>query len=1202
MTNGRLLLTLAAVLFAVPALAQSDRGAIAGSVTDSSGAVVPNARLTAKNLATGETRHASTGADGRYLIPELKAQPWRLSVEAQGFKTATVENIQVAVQITQRVDVTLAVGQITESVTVEDTAELMQSDDATQQTNVTEQQVKELPLQVAAESGGRTPLAFIFLDSTVTSATGGGTNATNFRVGGGQGLGAEILIDGAGTRRAQNGTFFSEVAPGPNAFQEFTISTSSYSAEYGNSSGGVVNFTLKSGGNKLHGEVYEYFRNEALNANTYLNNARGIPRPRDRQNNFGGNAGGPIYIPKIFNGRNKAFFFSNYEGYRFKRTEIADITIPTMKMRSGDFSELLTDPYVLGSQSGLGKPVQIYDPTAPPVSRSPIPGNRIDLYENGALLDPVGLALIRAYPKPTSEGVFHNYRAVSSSPNTMNSIVNKIDLQPHDKHHIAGSYSYRRMHSYKGGFPRFDPPNVASGVWNQYFYTHYLRLRHDFVLAANKVNAFSISGNRVIVSNLNFTVPFDATSLGLPKGTTQNAGFPVVNFPTYTALYDPRGAQGIGSTNFHDSMADNTLALSDNFTWVTGRHSVKFGGDYRSQQLNITQLLDVGGRFNFRHEQTAANSDPTGGWPLASLITGATEWSWVTITTTQPAWRYNSASLFANDDIRVRRRLLLTVGLRYELSLPRVELHNRYRSFDPLAMNPVVGRPGAIAGAGGQGGVQARNRGIIAPQYGNLGPRVGVAWSPNGKTTFRGGFGMYYSPLLYGYNGSNDPAGGIIGYRTDRNMRPGGAGSRQSSAFLRNYPAAPVPDPAGQFIGEDMDYFTEDFNNSRTYQWSLDIQRSLPGKLLASITYTGHAGTRLRSNFTRLNGLPLDAMKLGNPLLTKRLADVTQAERDYAGRLGFPLPATPTDVFAGFNGTVAKALAPFPQYGRIHSVMESQGSSDYHALTLRLRRRLGAGLQFGASYTFSKLLTNASEDLFGGSPLNAVIQNPYNLGALRTIAPNHAPHNVVVNFLYQLPFGRGRRYLKGDSLLSRALGGWQIAGIHRYHSGTAYVVQSSDGGARSFLDTLGYYGNVRPNLTGQPLLTGNEPSGESVFLLNPAAFALPPSFSAPPTTDVSEPAYAAYYANPSIFFGSSAPVLSGTRALSFFSEDWSLLKKTRINERLNLELGAEFFNPFNRHRYGNPQVNLRDMRDPNFGRSLVTGAVRIIQLRARVIF
>src|SRR5215216_2973227 len=332
-----------------PAFAQSDRGTITGTVTDPSGAVVSKAKITATNLESGEVRETATSDEGNYTLPELKAGPWKLFVEAQGFKASALDRIQVAVQVTRTVDVALEAGNVSETVNVTAEAPVIQPDSAVRQTNVTERQVKELPLAVAAESGGRTPLAFIFLDSNVTAAsgtTGRGTDASNFRVSGGQGLGTEILIDGASTRRAQNGTFFSEVAPGPNAFQEFTLSTSSYSAEFGNSSGGVVNFTIKSGGNDFHGEVYDLLHNKALNANSFLNNARGFAKPEDSQNDFGGNIGGPVWIPKIYNGRNRTFFFFNYEGYRFSQSETVVVSVPTLKMRAGDFSELLTDPDV----------------------------------------------------------------------------------------------------------------------------------------------------------------------------------------------------------------------------------------------------------------------------------------------------------------------------------------------------------------------------------------------------------------------------------------------------------------------------------------------------------------------------------------------------------------------------------------------------------------------------------------------------------------------------------------------------------------------------------------------------------------------------------------------------------------------------------------------------------------------------------------
>ncbi|HWW77369.1 MAG TPA: carboxypeptidase-like regulatory domain-containing protein, partial [Pyrinomonadaceae bacterium] len=272
-----LLALVLALTAAAPAFAQSDRGAITGTVTDPTGAVVPNAKVTATSLDTGEVREATSGDSGSYTLPELKAGRWKVSAEAAGFKMTTVDDYKVAVQVTHSLDFALEVGAVGEVVTVtSEQAAVLQTDTPARQTNVNERQVKELPLQINAEFSGRTPLSFIFLDSNVTSGggngantQGGGTNASNFRVNGGQGLGTEILIDGASTRRAQNGSFFSEVAPGPNAYQEFTISTSNFSAEFGQTSGGVVNFTLKSGGNEFHGEVYDIFRNNALNANSW---------------------------------------------------------------------------------------------------------------------------------------------------------------------------------------------------------------------------------------------------------------------------------------------------------------------------------------------------------------------------------------------------------------------------------------------------------------------------------------------------------------------------------------------------------------------------------------------------------------------------------------------------------------------------------------------------------------------------------------------------------------------------------------------------------------------------------------------------------------------------------------------------------------------------------------------------------------------
>ncbi|MFL6213374.1 MAG: carboxypeptidase regulatory-like domain-containing protein [Blastocatellia bacterium] len=1203
-----ILLTLLTVWLAAAgsALAQTDRGNITGTVTDPQGAVVSGAKVTATNLETNEVRETNTGDEGNFTLTELKAGPWKVTVEAQGFKTTAIEKVQVAVQVTRSVDVKLEAGAIGESVSITSEPPVIQADTQVRQTNVTERQVKELPLAVSAESGGRTPLAFIFLDSNVTAAsgsTGRGTDASNFRISGGQGLGTEILIDGASTRRAQNGTFFSEVAPGPNAFQEFTVSTSSYSAEFGSSTGGIVNFTIKSGGNEFHGEGYELFRNEVLNANSFVNNFFGNPRPTDNQHDFGGNIGGPVWIPKLYNGRNRTFFFFNYEGYRFTQSETVQVSVPTLRMRTGDFSELLTDPAVI-RQFGHG--VQIYDPTQPPGTRAAIPGNRLDQYRGGALIDPVGLGILQHFPEPTSSGVYHNYTANSTVPTDMNNYIGKVDQVINDRQRLSVSYSNRLLTTIKGGFPRLPDPFVANGVWDQDFRSDYLRAQHDFTLSPTLLNHFNFGFNHIKVRNLNPTEGFmPSVELGLNPLASQDLTFPRTGFPGYgdpVTSGDIRAYQEIGGSFFSDAQRDNEWEVSDFITWVKGRHTFKFGGDARWTRFNVHQLIDAGTSSNYRHDQTAADRDPEGGWPIASLITGATEFSFVNYHSIDPGWRYFYPAMFVNDDFKLTPRLTLNLGLRYEIPYPRTEEQNRFRGFDPNVINPAVNRPGALVGAGGQSGLQAEHKGLAGTDYSNISPRIGIAYSLNQKTVVRGGFGLYYAPLLYGFNGSNTILEGTLGYSTGALYTPNG---RQSTVFLRNYPNRPAIDPNGQFIGSDVDFFDPNFKTGRTAQWSVDIQRELPFKFALSVGYIGHKGDRLKSNFARLNAVPLEALRLGFPLLSKPLAAVTSAERQYAASVGVTLPASPNAVFAGFNGNVAQSLKPFPQYGRINNLLESKGESWYNALQVKVDRRFSSGIQFGLSYTWSKLLTNASEDLFGGSPTSGVLQNPFDIQSLKSVSPNNPAHVVVFNYIFELPFGRGKRYLHEGGVADRLLGGWQIGGIHRYQSGLPLVVYTT--GNRDFLDLVGYQGNLRLNLTGEPLLNPalNGNLGVRYQVLNPRAFAAPPNFQAPPTTNVNDPAYRAYYANPNIFFGTAAPVLDDAQVLPFKSENFNILKKTRLTETKTFEFGAEFFNLFNRHRYFQPSGDFNNLTV--FGVSEAIGDVNIygprtIQLRFRFLF
>lgn len=1231
-----------------PVLAQSDRGAITGRVTDQLGAVVVQAKVTATNVETNEVREAVTSDEGNFTIPQLQAAAYRLIVEAPGFKTATLDDVRVAVQITRTVDVKLEVGAVGETVTISgEEVPVLQTDTPVQQLNVSERQVRELPLLVAAESGGRSPLSFIFLDSSIvsndtpggTGTTSGstGTNATNFRINGGQGLGADILIDGAQTRRGENGTFFSEVAPGPNAFQEFTVSTSSYSAEFGNSTGGVINFTIKTGGNDFHGEAYIFHINNALNANIdrnrilnanntqcRLQNVGCLERPLDRQFDYGFSVGGPLYLPLFgeggdswWSGKNKTFFFFNYGGYRTFQSESVELTVPTLRMRNGDFGELMTDPYVL---QFFGGPVQIFDPSQPVGARTAIPGNRLDQYLGGSRISPIGRNFVNLFPLPNQTGpngssVFRNFRANTQATSRTDYYVTKLTHNLTDRQSLNFSYTFRKLPSVKGGFPRFTEPFVAQGVWDQLFKSYYARLQHDWTLTGTFINHFNAGFSRSDVSNRNFSSGIArASELGLSPTATQDRGLPLVGFPGYgdpVNSTDPRAYQAGGSTFFDNRVRDNSVHLSDVATLIRGRHTMKFGGELRLQQLNNAAHFDIGGNFNFRSNQTGNTNDFTQGWPIASLITGRPEFSFNSNQTIDPGHRFMSYAAFFQDDFKVTSRLTLNLGLRYDFGRPREEARGRLRGFDPGVPNPAAGgRLGAIVGATGQGGLAAENFGLVDPDRTNFGPRFGFAYSIDEKTVVRGGYGIYYAPIIYNDFGN----AGALGYS------PGAVninGGLDAFITLENYPNLPVADPSSQVVGDlnrtDLDSFTKDFKTGRTAQYTLDIQRQLPWNLAIQVGYVGSKGTRLRSNFDQINKLPLEALRLGLPLLSRRLADVTPLERAFAASVGVPLPASPDAVYPGFNnqfgdfaGSVSQALRPFPQYGIIINRLESQGQSFYNAGKVDLTRRFAQGFQAGLSYTFAKLITDAAEDVFGNSPLNGVVQNPYDRESLRTISPSIPPHSLVFNYIFEAPFGKGRRFLNRGGLVDRLVGGFQVTAIHRYRSGPA-LLPFIAGGQREFLQRIGFLGNLRPNLTGQSFFTENQSGAVDYRYLNPAAFSRPldyrnaPAFSLDGDLTVN-PAYTAFYADPLRFFGNSAPTYSSLRATPFFTEDLSIMKKTRVTETTYFEIRFEIFNLFNRGRYGLPNLNLDD---GNFGISSRNADIfqpRRIQVGGRFVF
>jgi hypothetical protein len=785
--------------------------------------------------------------------------------------------------------------------------------------------------------------------------------------------------------------------------------------------------------------------------------------------------------------------------------------------------------------------------------------------------------------------------------------VQKVNFVLSEKHALAFSSTYRSQTKIQGSFPRFPEPWVGQGSFRQVFHTQYYRLQDDYTFGPTLLNHFNAGFTRSFVQNRNFTRGISPTTIGMPANATQNLALPLVGFPLVgdpVTSPDPRAYQPGGSTFFDNQDGDNAVQLTDFVTWLKGKHSFKFGTEMRWQQLNDSNHFDLGGNFNFISNQTANGNGFNQGWPIASLITGAPEFSFATVQSIDPGFRFFEPTFFVQDDIKVTSKLTLNVGVRYDIPYPRTEHLDKYRGFDRLVPNPAVGgRLGALVGPPGTNfGPTSPYSGLIKPDYTNFSPRVGFAYSINDKTVIRGGYGLYYAPILYndfgrgGQAGFSVQGGANINFGFDANIR------------LSSYPVLPSPDPNSQFIGADVEGFDRFFKLGRTAQYSLDLQRQLPANFQLSVSYVGSKGTRLRSAFSPVNAVPLEALKLGQEFLQTPLSDALANANmvAFANSVGVPLPASNAAVFPGFTGSVGQSLRAFPQYGRITEHMESQGQSRYDALKVNLQHRFSQGIQLGVSYTFAKLLTDAAEDLFGETPISGVVQNPYDRRALRTPSSNVVPHAFVVNYLIELPFGKGKRYLNQGGLVNQLVGGWQVSGVQRYRQGPL-LVPFIAGGARDFLDLIGFNGNLRPNITGQPFYIDQPVDPVNNRVINPAAFSRPPTYAASPAFLLGDgsvnPAYRAYYADPLVFFGNAAPTYSSLRGPSFFAEDFNILKRIKTSETTTVELRMDFFNAFNRGRFLLPAMDFDNGAIFGVsGRGTDPEQPRRIQLGARFIF
>jgi Carboxypeptidase regulatory-like domain/TonB dependent receptor len=1106
--------------------AQTTNGGIQGTVTDPNGGAVSGASVTSRNLDTGLTQATSTTDAGIYSLPNLPPGRYSVVVEAPGLKKYSQEGVTVLTGTTVSLDIPMQVGGVSENVTV--IADASQLQTATSEIGSTVEPVLVANLPLAIGGTIRNPVEFIKL---VPGFVGGvdnnpGSNSSDdFKVNGGQEGGTDILVDGVSISLVSPNTQWNK-GVSTDAVDEFRVLQSNFSAEYGQSGDGIVSLTLKSGTNQVHGSVYDYFRNAGLDANSWVNNLTGSKRSVDTQNDFGATFGGPVWIPKIYHGKNKTFFFFAYEGFRLKNGGTQFDDFPNEDFRKGDFSALLPT-------------VQLYDPT----THAAIPGN---ILTNDPNFTPSKvMTSVFALLPPTNGGLTSNVLDHTVSSTTANLFDVKIDHAFSEKHRISGGLDYDNTRT--GGSSDLGPIFGSSLPQS----TRYARISDNYVFTPSLVNQALFGFSRRFRGEV-------ANSLG--QGYPGKIGLTGVNDTTFPCI--KWGGTNYQVNNCGDSQfADNVFQINDAVSWIKGKHSFKFGGEIRMLQFNVRRLTQGSGEFDFSSAQTSSTGDASGlgGYSVASSLFGLSDTTTLNYGNFSGV-RYKDYALYAQDSYKFNSKLTLNYGLRYDIDLPASEAFDRFSAVDPKLPNPDAGN---ILGAYTYFGTGAGRNGQKRPQdvyHKAFGPRLGFAYSINDKTVIRGGYGIFYESMKEGSFADQDGLGFFN--RQTVNVTNGGP-TQIDNGVTHIFPATGPLTPGAQNNQNGVILVPANTGRPADIQtWNLDIQRQVLNNLMVSVAYVGSKGTHLPALNIIPNQVNPSFLSLGGELtMPSSCLAADTCPKSVAAGLTLP--------YAGFTGNINQLLRPFPQYGNFNQEDNSftpdrTGNSTYHAMQLQVNKRFAQGLSFLVSYTVSKNITDADSagpGVSGFIGTNSFIgENSYNRKAEKAVSQLDTPQSLVASFFYELPVGRGKPYLNSGGLKDRVVGGWYVSTILSYHSGTPTEVYGNCQGTAG--DVLfggcnvtgaGARVNVVPGVR-QTNASNFNPSTEPFW--NPAAFTPAENCATSATTCA---------------FGNEGRSLPLARSFGGKNEDFTIGKKTPlIGEKATVDFQASFFNMFNRHIYSTP--------------------------------
>ncbi|HEX8355368.1 MAG TPA: TonB-dependent receptor [Pyrinomonadaceae bacterium] len=1205
---------------ALTCFGQESRATLTGSVTDPNGAAIPNANVLITNQQTNVTTTVNTSGEGNYTATPLLPGLYTVVIEAQGFKRAQSEKVQLFTATTTTFDVALEVGAVDDVVIVTADAPLLEADTASRGQVVERERIAELPLV------GRNPINLATLAPGVTfngnpqfnRPFDNGDNV-NFSINGGLNRHNDFTLDGVANNAVTDANATRTVSsnniafiPSSEATEEFKVMTNSYDSQYGRTGGGTINVSIRSGGNEFHGSLYEFARRYQFNANRFNNNARGAqttgpcagqeaaPRfVRDQITceNLGGNHidqygfvfSGPLLIPRFgeggkrfYNGRDRTFFLFNAERYNEEDPAQGFTTVPTLLERQGDFS-----------QSGI----TIYDPltTRPDPNnpgrfiRDPFPGNVIPANR----LSAVGRNILNSFPLPNIPGQRFNNLYVTNGAedsNTFYSHIARVDHRFSDNQSMFVRFVNNRRDQFaiNGG-------NLRTGLLIDE-QGPLVRENYGVVVdSTTTINPTTILNARLGFTRFNQSAfrqnssPFDATSLGFSQAFSDARPVSIVPRITFS---DPNGGIPEAGSRNPNANITNTWSVPAYLTKITGNHTLRFGGEVRRFQINQSggSFNFGGGAFCFTNQFTARDPQNrgSGGAAFADLLLGApsantgfagcngnapvTQLENVSPTTFQ--WNYWAG--YVQDDWKVTPRLTLNLGFRYDYEEPPSERFNRQnRGFafgqaSPLA--PAVGNastadcPSCANLTGGLlfAAVGGQPEGAFEPDRNNFQPRVGVAYQLNDKTVIRGGYGLFYFPSAeYGGASGFSVITPFVGTLTG-----GGANSfiPRADAFSNPFPGGLVQ-PTGASLGlntqlgADVTFVNPNREIPYIHQYSLGIQRELPFNTKLDVSYVGSASRQILTGDAQGSG----ARNL-NVNSAAQLAQFRQNANFFNQTVANP--------FAGLipgNATLNAPtirrellLRPFPQFGAVNFVGENVGTLDYNSLQASLEKRLSRGLVGVVSYTFSKNI----------GALGFLNNQDADVSLARAVTDFDSPHVLSVSAVYQLPFGRGQRFFRDAGRAANLiLGGFEYSVIASYRSGRPLNLPGNadligdPSGDRSFSNptlagtTAAFVNNCVRRLDGTTTRFVTNANGQRVQVA------------------CSDPAFA--LRNTGNTLRTSPLRLGNLREPSATTFDMALNKSFHFTESVRFQLRFELFNAFNTPLFGSP--DLGDAGSQTFG-------------------